>query len=193
VYGKILLGIGYLSAPFAGPGSAVITAAGWLAYGSETKNPTLTSVGLVGLVGVAGVLTGYYGISSASLAGAGGVLLLLYHILGIAALWIVGIKSGNTPLKAAAMLLAVSWLLAVSGAASVEEAATAASGQVVDWGGLSWANQAARNIIESIGGTATLAKAFAAAGAVFAAIGIMTIREPSAAASEDAIFSMGTY
>ncbi|MET1128000.1 MAG: hypothetical protein ABWW70_01625, partial [Thermoproteota archaeon] len=86
-----------------------------------------------------------------------------------------------------------SWLLAVSGAASVEEAATAASGQVIDWGGLSWANQAARNIIESIGGTAMLAKAFAAAGAIFAAIGIMTLREPSAAASEDAVFSMGTY
>ncbi len=195
MYGKILLGVGYLAAPFAGPGSAVLTAAGWLAYGSESKNPTFTSIGLVGLLGVASILTGYYGIGSEGLAGTGGILLLLYYVFGVAALWILGIKTNNTPLKIAAALLAVSWLLAVSGANTVQEATNTASGNIVDWGGVSWANQAARDVIEAIGGTVAIAKGLSVAGAVFAAIGILSLRESgeTGALKEEEIFSLGTY
>ncbi|ALL01593.1 hypothetical protein Pyrde_1550 [Pyrodictium delaneyi] len=194
MYSRLLLALGYLSAPFAGPGAAVITAAGWLSYGTETRKPTFTGIGLVGLLGVAGILAGYYGEGLSGLVGAGGVLLLLYHVLAIAALWMLGIKSNNTPLKAAAMLLAISWLLAVSGTGSVHDATTAASGSVIDWGGVSWANAAAQSLIDKLGGTPAIAKLLAAAGAVFASIGFMTMNEAASGLSrEETIFSIGTY
>lgn len=194
MYSRLLLALGYLSAPFAGPGAAVITAAGWLAYGAETRKPTFSGIGLVGLLGVAGILAGYYGSGLQGLVGAGGVLLLLYHVLGIAALWLLGIKGNNAPLKAAAMLLAVSWLLAVSSTGSVHDATAAASGSVVDWGGVSWANAAAQSLIDKLGGTAAIAKLLAAAGAVLASIGFIAMGSTSTGVSkEETIFSLGTY
>jgi hypothetical protein len=194
LYGRLLLALGYLSAPFAGPGSAVITSAGWLVYGSETGKPTYGWVGLAGLLGVAGVLAGKYGAGMPGLEGVGGVLLLLYYVLSIALLWIVGVRSGNGALKVAAAALAVAFVLAASGTPTVDDAAVAASGSVVDWGGLSWANAAAHSFIEAIGGPAALARVAAAVGAVFAAIGFMGLQEASqSAAREEAIFGIGVY
>ena len=193
MYGRLLLALGYLSAPFAGPGSAVITSAGWLVYGSETGRPTYSWVGLAGLLGVAGVLAGRYGAASAGLEGVGGLLLLAYYVMSIALLWIVGVRSGNAALKAASVALAVAFVLAASGSGSVSDTAVAASGSVVDWGGLGWANAAAHSFIEAIGGPAALARVFAAVGAVFAAIGFMGLNEAQAASREETIFSMGVY
>ncbi|ABM80674.1 hypothetical protein [Hyperthermus butylicus] len=194
MYSKILLSIGYLSAPFAGPGSAVLTAAGWLSYGAEARKPTFAGIGLIGLLGVAGILTGYYS-GAEGLAGTGGVLLLLYHVMGIAAIWMLGIKLNNNALKIGAVLMAVAWLLAVAGASSVNEATKTASGAIVDWGGVSWANEAAKNLIDKIGGTPAIAKAFAAAGAVFASLGFLSLapRGEAAVADEERIFSIGVY
>lgn len=193
-YGKLLLSIGYLSAPFAGPGSAVITAAGWLSYGSETGRSHLSMVGLIGLLGVAGILSGTYVASLSGLQGAGGILLLLYFALGVVAIWMLGSETNNTALKAAAMLLAVSWLLAVSGAGSIDSAANTASGTVIDWGGVSWANAAAHNVIQKIGGTEAMAKALALFGAVLASFGFLSLNEQrSALTPEETVFSIGTY
>jgi len=193
-YGKLLLSIGYLSAPFAGPGSAVITAAGWLSYGSETGKGHLSMIGLIGLLGVAGILSGTYVASLSGLQGAGGILLLLYFALGVVAIWMLGSEANNTALKAAAMLLAVSWLLAVAGAGSINSAANTASGTVIDWGGVSWANAAAHNVIQKIGGTEAIAKALALLGAVLASFGFLSLNEQrSALAPEETVFSIGTY
>lgn len=193
VIGRLLLAVGYLSTPFAGPGSAVLTAAGWLVHGVETRRPTYSWIGLVGLMGVAGVLAGRYGAASAGLEGLGGVVLLLFYVLSIAALWLAGIRSNNWALKASAMALAVGWLLAATGASSVGEAAQAASG-AVDWGGINWANQAAHSVISSIGGPEALAKVFTAAGAVLAALGFMgAVERQEEAASEEAVFRIGAY
>ena len=192
MYGRLLLALGYLSAPFAGPGSAVITAAGWLVYGSETRRPTYSWVGLAGLLGVAGVLAGRYG-SVSGFEGGGGLLLLAYYVLSIAMIWFVGVKNGNGALKLAAAFLAVSFILAASGSSNVSEAAVAASGRVVDWGGLSCANEAAHNLIEAVGGPVALARLSAAAGAVFAAIGFMGLAEARQGMHEETVFSMGVY
>jgi len=193
VIGRLLLAIGYLSTPFAGPGSAVITAAGWLAHGVETRRPTYSWIGVVGILGVAGILAGRYGLAGAGLEGLGGVVLLLYYVLSIAALWLVGIRSNNWALKAAAMALAVGWLLAAAGAGSVGEAAQAASG-AVDWGGVNWANQAASSIIASIGGPEALSKLFTAAGAVLAAVGFLgAVEARNEAMNEETVFSLGVY
>ncbi len=195
MYGKLLLALGYLSAPFAGPGSAVITAAGWLAYGSEVKRPTYSWVGLAGLLGVAGILAGKYGTGLSGLEGAGGLLLMAYYVLSIAMIWILGVKTNNGSLKLAAGLLAVAFLLAATGSSSVTDATVAASGSVVDWGGLTWANAAAKNFIEAIGGTAALARLFAAAGAIFAAVGFLGLneRESEGFMREETVFNIGTY
>ncbi|WP_317894551.1 hypothetical protein [Pyrofollis japonicus] len=193
-YGKLLLSIGYLSAPFAGPGSAVITAAGWLSYGSESGKNHLSMIGLIGLLGVAGILSGTYVASLSGLQGAGGVLLLLYFALGVAAIWMLGSEHNNSALKAAAMLLAVSWLLAVAGASDISSATSAASGTVIDWGGVSWANAAAHNVIQKIGGSAAIAKALALLGAVLASFGFLSLNEARTGIShEETIFSIGTY
>jgi len=193
VYGRLLLALGYLSAPFAGPGSAVITAAGWLSLGAETRKPTYAWVGLAGLLGVAGVLSGRYG-GVEGLEGVGGLLLLAYYVLSIALIWMVGIRSNNGALKAAAFFLAVAFLLAATGAGSVHDAAVAASGGVADWGGVTWANEAASSMIERIGGAEALAKLFAAVGAVFAAIGFMGFQEGESGLSrEEQVFSIGVY
>ncbi|KSW12014.1 hypothetical protein CF15_04315 [Pyrodictium occultum] len=192
-YSRLLLALGYLSAPFAGPGSAVLTAAGWLSYGTESRRPLYTGIGMAGLLGVAAVLADYYG-SGHGLAEAGGTVLLLYSALSVVALWTLGIRAGSTPLKAAAALLAMSLLLAVSGASSVDAATRAASGGVVDWGGVVWANQAAQGLISRIGGAAALAKLLAAAGAVLASVGFLSLGEAQArGGSEETIFSLGTY
>jgi hypothetical protein len=194
VIGRLLLAVGYLSTPFAGPGSAVLTAAGWLAHGVEARRPTYSWVGLVGLLGVAGVLAGRYGYAGAGLEGLGGVVLLLYYVLSIAALWVAGIRSNNWALKAAAAALAIGWLLAAAGASTVGGAARAASG-AVDWGGVSWANQAASSVIASIGGPEALAKLFTAAGAVLAALGFLGAAEAAAGqeTAEEAVFRLGVY
>jgi len=193
VYGRLLLAVGYLSAPFAGPGSAVITAAGWLSLGAEARRPTYAWVGLAGLLGVAGILAGEYGYLP-GLQGVGGLLLLTYYVLSIAMVWITGIKGNNGALKAAAFFLAVSFLLAATGAGSVRDATVAASGGVVDWGGVAWANQAASSVIEAIGGVASLARLFAAVGAVLAAIGFMGLQEQAETVSrEEAVFGLGVY
>jgi hypothetical protein len=193
VYSRLLLSIGYLSAPFAGPGSAVLTAAGWLSYGAEARKPLYAGIGLIGLLGIAGILTGYYE-GSAGLAGLGGVLLLLYTVLGIGAVWMLGVKANSAALKLGAILMAIAWLLAVAGAANINDAAKAASGSLLDWGGVSWANAAAKNIIERIGGTITLAKALAAAGAVFTSLGLLSLTtRAEQVGEEERIFSIGVY
>ena len=192
MYGRLLLALGYLSAPFAGPGSAVITAAGWLTYGSEARKPVYAWVGLAGLLGVAGILSGTHNPGLSSLAGAGGLLLMAYFALSIAMVWTLGVKTGNVPLKIAASLLAASFLLAVASSSSVSDAAVAASGSVVDWSGLSWANSAAHGLIESIGGGEALARVAAAAGAFFAALGFLSIGVRSEGALEEQqVFDVG--
>jgi hypothetical protein len=110
-------------------------------------------------------------------------------------IWILGVKANNGSLKLAAGLLAVAFLLAATGSSSVADATVAASGSVVDWGGLTWANAAAKNFIEAIGGTAALARLFAAAGAIFAAVGFLGLNEGGNEGymREEAIFSIGTY
>jgi len=194
LYGRLLLALGYLSAPFAGPGSAVITSAGWLVYGSETGRPTYGWVGLTGLMGVAGVLAGKYGAGLPGLEGVGGVLLLAYYVMSIALLWVGGVRSGNGALRVAAAALAVAFVLAASGSGTVTGTAVAASGSVVDWGGLSWANAAAHSFIEAIGGPAALARVAAAVGAVFAAVGFMGLQESrQGMAREEAVFGIGVY
>lgn len=193
MHSRILLSLGYLAAPFAGPGSAVLTAAGWLSYGAETRRPLYAGIGLVGLLGIAGILTGYYE-GYSGLAGLGGVLLLLYTVLSIGAVWMLGVKLNSAALKLGAVLMAIAWLLAVSGASSVNDAAKAASGSLIDWGGVSWANAAAKNIIDKIGGTIVLAKALAAAGAVFTSLGLLAATaRPEQHVEEERIFSIGVY
>lgn len=194
MYGRLLLALGYLSAPFAGPGSAVITAAGWLAYGSESRKPTYSWVGLAGLLGVAGILAGKYGVSLSGLEGVGGLILMAYYVLSIAMIWVLGVKTENGALKLAAGLLAVAFLLAATSSNTVVDATVAASGSVVDWAGIAWANAAAKNFIEAIGGTAALARLFAAAGALFAAVGFIGLNEKSEDyMDEDTVFRIGTY
>ncbi len=188
--GRILLAIGYLSTPFAGPGSAVLTSAGWLTYGAEVKRPTYAWIGLVGLLGVAGVLAGRYA-GLGGIEGLAGVVLLLYYVLSIVALWIVGVRSNNLPLKAAAVVLAVAWLLAATGAQA--SAAQPSAAPVSDWGGIAWASQAAHNVIQSIGGTQALSKVLTAAGAVLAAIGFLGAVENRGEGREETIFSMGVH
>lgn len=191
--GRILLAVGYLSTPFAGPGSAVLTSAGWLVHGVEAKRPTYSWIGLVGLLGVAGVLAGRYGATGAGIEGLGGVVLLTYYVLSIAALWLVGIRSNNWALKAAAGALAIGWLLAATAAGSVGQAAQTASGGI-DWGGVDWANQAASSVIASIGGAAALAKILTAGGAVLAAIGFLgAVERHGGEAAEEAVFRIGVY
>lgn len=193
---RILLSIGYLASPFAGPGAAVITATGWFSYGSETRKQNWLALGLMGLLGVAAILAAYHSSGLSSLASIGGLLLLAYQAMAIAALWVVGAKHNSLFLKAAAMVFALSWLLAVTGApADVSAAASAASGGLVDWAGATWASQAAKSFIEAIGGTITIARFLAALAAVLAGIGFLVL-PPERSESidlEERLFSIGSY
>jgi len=163
VFGRALLGIGYLAVPFAGPGASVLTAAGWLVTGSEEKQQYWALVGLIGLVGVAGVLASHYG-SLPNLDGVGGVLLLVYEALAIVALWNAATYYNSLVLKAAAILYASGLLLAFSGASTTT---------VASWGSLEWAGEAARAAIEALGGPLNLSRGLAAAGGILAAIGFL--------------------
>lgn len=191
-FGRLLLAAGYLSTPFAGPGSAVLTSAGWLAYGAEERRPLYAWIGLVGLAGVAAIVAGKNGYGGEGVAGLGGVLVLLYYILSIAAIWLLGIRQRNTALQVAAVALAVGWLLAAPGAAAAQQAAPAAA---VDWGGVAWASQAAGGLLAAIGGTGALAKALTALGAVFAALGFLSAQpgQGALAEGEEAVFRLGVY
>ncbi len=192
-YGRILLSIGFLSSPFAGPGSAVLTSAGWLLAGSEEDNSFWGAVGLIGLLGVAAILAAKYGVLD-GLAGIGGVLLLAYQALAVAALWHAGSKLNSSLLRAAAIILAVSWLLAVAASpANAETAAKAASGAVVDWAGTSWASEAARNLIEAIGGPQAIARGLAALAAVLAGAGILIAPSKGRGAEDEGLFALGVY
>ncbi len=193
-YGRILLSIGFLSAPFAGPGSAVLTSAGWLLAGSEEHNSLWGFIGLVGLMGIAAILAAKYGVLG-GIAGLGGVLLLTYEALAVAALWHAGSKYGSILLKAAAIMLAVSWLIAVTAApSSVETATRTASGALVDWAGTAWASQAAHSLIARIGGPQVLAQWIAAAAAILAGVGILLAPATARAeAQEESIFALNVY
>ncbi len=168
-----LLAVGYLAVPFAGPGAAVVTAAGWLALGVETREQLWTGIGLVGVLGVAGILAATHSPVLAGLAPAGGLALLLYLALAVVGLWIVGGRTSNWLLKAAAAAFALSWLFAVVGAGSTVSAAAAASGGVIDWAGTSWASEAAMSAIQAIGGPVALAKGLATLGGVLAGLGFI--------------------
>ena len=177
MFGRALLGIGYLAVPFAGPGASVLTAAGWLVTGSEEKQQYWALVGLVGLVGVAGVLAAHYG-SLPNLDGVGGVLLLIYEALAIVALWNAATYYNSLILKAAAILYAAGLLLAFSGASTA----------VASWGSLEWAGQAAKAAIEALGGPLNLSRGLAAAGGVLAAIGFLAAPVGSPRSEEAEIF-----
>ena len=178
-----LLSIGYLAVPFAGPGAAVVTAAGWLALGVETREQLWTGIGLVGILGVAGILAATHSSVLAGLAPAGGLALLLYLALAVVGLWVVGTRTNNWLLKAAAAAFALSWLFAVVGGGSTVSAAAAASGGVIDWAGTSWASEAARTAIQAIGGPVALAKGLATLGGVLAGLGFIAGGSPRGSAS----------
>jgi len=178
VFGRALLGIGYLAVPFAGPGASVLTAAGWLVTGNEERQQYWALVGLIGLVGVAGVLAAHYG-SLPNLDGVGGVLLLIYEALAIVALWNAATYYNSLVLKAAAILYASGLLLAFSGAST----ATVAS-----WGSLEWAGEAAKTAIEVLGGPLNLSRGLAAAGGILAAIGFLAAPAGSQRGEEAEIF-----
>lgn len=178
VFGRILLGIGYLSVPFAGPGASVLTASGWLVTGSEERQQHWALVGLVGLVGVAAVLASHYG-SLPGLDGVGGVMLLLYEALAVLALWNAGNHYGSVIIKAAAVMYAAGLLLAIAGAGT---------GLTITWGSLEWAGSAAKSIIEALGGGANLARALAAGGGILAAIGLFAAQpRPQGSELEEAL------
>ena len=193
-FGRLLLAAGYLSTPFAGPGSAVLTSAGWLAYGAEERRPLYAWIGLAGLAGVAAIVAGKNGYGGEGVAGLGGVMVLLYYILSIAAIWLLGVKQRNTALQVAAVALAVGWLLAAPGSAAAAQQPTGAAA-AVDWGGVAWASQAAGGLLAAIGGTGALAKALTALGAVFAALGFLSAQpgQGALAESEEAVFRLGAY
>ncbi len=174
------MAIGYLAVPFAGPGAAVVTAAGWLALGVETRQQLWTGIGVVGLLGVAGILAAQHSEVLSSLAAAGGLALLLYLALAVVGLWILGSRSNSWLLKAAAAAFALSWLFAVTGTGEAVSAAAAASGGVIDWAGTSWASEAARSAIEALGGPAAIAKALATLGGVLAGLGFLSTQEAGA-------------
>ncbi|HIC98411.1 MAG TPA: hypothetical protein EYP08_01780 [Pyrodictiaceae archaeon] len=178
MFGRALLGIGYLAVPFAGPGASVLTAAGWLVTGNEERQQYWALVGLIGLVGVAGVLAAHYG-SLPNLDGVGGVLLLIYEALAIVALWNAATYYNSLVLKAAAILYASGLLLAFSGAST----ATVAS-----WGSLEWAGEAAKTAIEVLGGPLNLSRGLAAAGGILAAIGFLAAPAGSQRGEEAEIF-----
>ncbi|MET1101836.1 MAG: hypothetical protein ABWW69_05100 [Pyrodictiaceae archaeon] len=192
---RILLSIGYLASPFAGPGAAVITATGWFSYGSETKQANWMALGLTGLLGVAGILAAYHSNGLAGLASIGGILLLAYQALAIAALWIIGAKHNSLLLKASAIFFALSWLLAVAGApASVSEATSVATGGLVDWAGAVWATQAAKGFIEAVGGAAAIARLLAAFAAVLAGVGFLVLpARGHRGISEERLLGIGAY
>ncbi len=194
-FGRLLLAAGYLSTPFAGPGSAVLTSAGWLAYGAEERKPLYAWIGLAGLAGVAAIVAGKNGYGGEGVAGLGGVMVLLYYILSIAAIWLLGVRQRNTALQVAAVALAVGWLLAAPGSAAAAQQASSGAAAAVDWGGVAWASQAAGGLLAAIGGTTALAKALTAFGAVFAALGFLSAQpgQGALAEGEEAVFRMGVY
>lgn len=189
---RLLLALGYFAVPFAGPGAAVITSAGWLSLGVETRNQLWAGIGLVGLFGVAGILSAYHSEVLAGLAGVGGIALLFYLALAVVGLWMLGSRTNNWFLKIAAAAFALSWLFAVVAPTTVSEAAAAASGGIIDWAGTEWASQAARDAIAALGGPVAIAKALATLGGLAAGIGFLTAPQVGSrnTMSEEAIFSL---